>query len=80
MKINTPIHYRGDGEITCEDAERSMLTEAKVPPMCISWWGQAFQYLWRWHKKGGVEDLDKCISCIRKMKKEIKRSKKRKAH
>lgn len=67
-----PRHYSGDGNITCADAMRSMLSaydvsEAYVPPMGFWWWLCAFKYLWRWQLKNGVEDLRKCDDCIQRL-------------
>lgn len=62
----TPDHYLGDGEITCEDAMRSMTADADgVPPMEAKWWTDAFKYLWRWpHKGQAISDLGKARDCI----------------
>lgn len=64
--VKNPSHYAGDGMIECMDAMRSMMSgeEYALPPIAAYWWGCAFKYLWRWRRKGGIEDLQKCRQCI----------------
>lgn len=64
--VSAPVHYAGDGSIQCKDAMRSMMSGAgnMMPPYIAGWWAQAFQYLWRWRLKNGVEDLEKARECI----------------
>ena len=66
----TPEHYRGDGDITCADAMRSMMTpiQDELSAMQIYWLGCAFKYVWRWPLKGGVNDIDKAIDCLTRLK------------
>lgn len=66
----TPEHYKGDGAISCADALRSMFTpiEDGLSAMQVYWLGCAFKYVWRWPLKNGVEDLDKAIDCLQKLK------------
>lgn len=69
----TPNHYMGDGTITCADAMASMYEQVnnikcERDPMTIYWWGCAFKYLWRWSVKNGVDDIDKAIDCLTKMR------------
>lgn len=68
--MTTPEHYQGDGSITCSDAMRSMLCpiEGELSGMQVYWLGCAFKYVWRWHLKGGVKDIDKAIDCLEKLK------------
>ena len=61
--VSHPSHYRRGG-IECREAERAMLTDAPTPPMVTHLWASAFEYLWRWPFKNGVEDLRKCRQCI----------------
>ncbi len=76
--ISHPSHYASGG-IECKDAMKAamsyskflfvdpdMATSAKrfISPAAFYWWGCAFKYLWRWDKKNGVEDLQKCKQCI----------------
>lgn len=68
MRIN-PEHYEGNG-VSCADVMRSMLTaaEEKLSAMQIFWWANAFKYVWRWPLKNGVEDIDKAVDCLEKLK------------
>lgn len=61
-----PDHYAGDGKIECMDAMRSMMSgeQYALPPSAAYWWGCAFKYLWRWRRKNGLQDLQKCQQCI----------------
>lgn len=69
---NCPRHYMGDGVIECEPAMRSMVHGSLVPPFVAYWWGCAFKYLWRWKHKNGLEDLEKCIDCIERLKEDAR--------
>ncbi|BCG57472.1 DUF3310 domain-containing protein [Paenibacillus sp. URB8-2] len=54
--VNHPQHYTA-GNIECIDGIESAIEG--LPPdeaYCI---GTAIKYLWRWKRKGGVEDLRK---------------------
>ena len=67
MKMSDPVinpaHYAG--KIECKDAMRSMMENGRrFREMEIYWWGCAFKYLWRWPRKNGAEDLEKCKQCI----------------
>lgn len=72
--------------IECTDAQKAMCGEipqalkgkarhgAKqiVPsPMAYYWRTAALKYLWRFDRKNGAEDLEKCIDCCIRLKKEI---------
>lgn len=75
--VSHPSHYASGG-IECKDAMKAAmgkdhcawfygnndLLPKYLPPMAFYWWGCAFKYLWRWDKKNGVEDLQKCKQCI----------------
>ena len=58
--INHPDHYQGHG-IECIDAIRAQLGYHGFLSYCQ---GNAVKYLWRWHKKGGTEDLRKAKAYI----------------
>ena len=66
--VDHPSHYNNGG-IECIDAIESA-TEGLtgIEAFCT---GNAIKYLWRWKHKNGVEDLDKAIWYINKLK-EIK--------
>lgn len=53
--VNSPSHY-ANSEIECIDAMRAMLTPEQFKGYLR---GNAFKYLWRYEKKGGVESLKK---------------------
>ncbi|WP_207302663.1 DUF3310 domain-containing protein [Olsenella sp. Marseille-P4559] len=74
--ISHPSHY-ANGDIECKDAMRAAMGNDYLDwcnhaieavkffsPMAFYWWGCAFKYLWRWDKKNGIEDLQKCKQCI----------------
>lgn len=68
--VSHPSHYTGGG-IECKDAMAAMIqhcvNDGKVknlPHMAFYWWGCAFKYLWRWDRKNGVQDLEKCKQCV----------------
>jgi hypothetical protein len=61
--VNNPKHYQGNVE--CIDAIESAIEGLEgMDAMCT---GNAIKYLYRWKKKGGVEDLRKAIWYIQKM-------------
>ena len=63
--VDHPSHYNNGG-IECIDAIESA-TEGLtgIEAFCT---GNAIKYLWRWKHKNGVEDLDKAIWYINKLK------------
>lgn len=63
-EVSNPIHYSGDGKISCMNALKSMMSRAIMAPEKAYWWGCAFKYLWRWPHKNGRQDLEKCKQCI----------------
>lgn len=64
--VDHPDHYAGDGNIECMDAMRSMMSgdQYALPPIAAYWWAETFKYIWRWRRKNGVQDLQKCKQCI----------------
>lgn len=72
-----PEHYRGDGYITCSRAMKSAFGRwpaaiALCSTMSVWWWCCAFKYLWRCMVKGmTLEDIDKAIDCLRKLREEV---------
>mgnify|MGYP000685681406 CR=1 FL=1 len=54
--VNRPAHYTG-GSVECIDAIESAVRELDGVQAFHT--GQIIKYVWRWHKKGGVEDLRK---------------------
>ena len=63
--VDHPSHYNNGG-IECIDAIESA-TEGLtgLEAFCT---GNAIKYLWRWKHKNGIEDLDKAIWYINKLK------------
>ena len=53
--VNHPAHYT-QGGIECIEAIRASLTPSGFCSYCK---GNILKYLWRWEKKGGIEDLQK---------------------
>lgn len=70
--VEHPSHYT-NGDIETMDAMRSMMTDIGVTPFQAYWWGNAFKYIWRWHSKGGVQDLEKAKRCIEYLIEEVER-------
>ena len=62
--VNHPAHYTSGG-IECIDAIEAATEGLEAgEAYCI---GNAIKYLWRWKKKGGVEDLAKAIWYIQRV-------------
>ena len=62
--VNSPKHYQG--KVECIDAiEAAIEGLTGMQAMCT---GNAIKYLYRWSKKGGMEDLDKAMWYIQKMR------------
>ncbi|WP_165247517.1 DUF3310 domain-containing protein [Adlercreutzia sp. ZJ141] len=67
--VTYPSHYTSGG-VECKDALKAAFGGASgfgdhgLPAMVFYWWGCAFKYLWRWNKKNGIQDLQKCKQCI----------------
>ena len=62
--VNHPLHY-AEGAIECIDAVEVAIQgmsgmEAHLTACCI-------KYLWRWRKKNGVEDLQKCKAYLERL-------------
>ena len=56
--VNHPAHYTGS-KVECIDALEAATAELTgIEAVCTS---NAIKYLWRWKRKGGVEDLRKAI-------------------
>jgi len=63
-----PSHYR-QGDVECIDAIESATANLKgIEAHCT---GTAIKYLWRWKEKNGIEDLDKAIWYITRLKNNI---------
>lgn len=61
--VNKPPHYQG--KVECIDAIEAAIDGLEgMEAMCT---GNAIKYLFRWKKKGGIEDLEKAMWYIKKM-------------
>ena len=67
-KVNHPKHYNNGG-IECIDA-LAAATEG-LPGIEAFCTANAIKYLWRWKWKNGVEDLDKAIWYINRLKEHL---------
>lgn len=62
--VNHPAHYC-EGKIECIDAiESATANLTGFKGYCT---GNAIKYLWRWHSKGGTEDLRKAAWYIERL-------------
>lgn len=71
-----PIHYLGDGYITCSRAMRSAMTRwmdvFNHSAIIVWWWCCTFKYVWRCLSKGqALSDIDKAIDCLKKLRNEV---------
>lgn len=71
--VNRPSHYTS-GIIECIDAIESALGLSGFMDYCQ---GNAMKYLWRWRKKGGIEDLKKAGWYIERMVKTLEKERER---
>ena len=63
--VNSPLHY-ASGDIECIDAiEEATKGLEGLEAVCTA---NAIKYLWRWKKKGGINDLDKCVWYVNKLR------------
>jgi len=65
--VNNPRHYNQSG-IECIDALRAALGPEGFRKYCH---GNVLKYVWRHEYKGGVEDLDKAVWYINRLRTEI---------
>ena len=65
--VNHPEHYAGDG-IECIDAIKASMSKYGYLGYLK---GNCMKYLWRFEKKGGLEDLLKCEFYLKEMIKAI---------
>lgn len=66
--VDHPAHYN-QGGVECIDALKAATVGLEgIQAFCTA---NAIKYLWRWKSKGGVEDLDKAIWYIQRLKEEI---------
>lgn len=68
--VHHPSHYFRGG-IECREVERALLGDSCVHGIHALLWMDALEYLWRWDKKGGVQDLRKARECIDSLIEEV---------
>lgn len=52
--VNHPTHYTG--KVECIDALQASMSSEAFVGFCV---GNVQKYVWRYHKKNGIEDLKK---------------------
>lgn len=67
--VNHPNHYTS-GTIECIDAIESALGADGFINYCH---GNVMKYMWRWRYKNGIEDLEKAIWYMERMKNTLKK-------
>lgn len=66
--VNHPNHYT-QGGIECIDALKAATVGLDgIEAVCTA---NAIKYLWRWKRKNGVEDINKAIWYLNRLKKEV---------
>ena len=66
--VNHPTHYTA-GRVECIDALAAATTGLEgIEAVCTA---NAIKYLWRWKRKNGVEDIEKAIWYLERLKKEL---------
>lgn len=66
--VNHPAHYTAGG-IECIDALKAATVGLEgIEAVCTA---NAIKYLWRWKRKNGVEDIDKAIWYLNRLRKEV---------
>lgn len=66
--VNHPAHYNAGG-IECIEALKAAISGLTgIEAFCTA---NAIKYLWRWKHKNGIEDIDKAIWYLNRLKKEV---------
>lgn len=66
--VDHPNHYT-QGGIECIDALKAATVNLKgIEAICTA---NAIKYLWRWKHKNGVQDIDKAIWYLERLKQEV---------
>lgn len=66
--VNHPAHYTSGGVECIEGLKAATVGLEGIEAVCTA---NAIKYLWRWKHKNGIQDLDKAIWYIERLKKEI---------
>mgnify|MGYP001344885633 CR=1 FL=1 len=68
--INHPAHYTA-GKVECIDAIEAATEGLEgIQAVCT---GNVIKYIWRWNRKGGVQDLYKCRWYLDRLIKDVER-------
>lgn len=66
--VNHPLHYTAGG-IECIEALKAATTGLQgIEAVCTA---NAIKYLWRWKHKNGVQDINKAIWYLERLKQEV---------
>lgn len=69
--VNHPSHYT-QGGIECIDALKAATVGLTgIEAVCTA---NAIKYLWRWKHKNGIEDIEKAIWYLERLRKEVEKS------
>lgn len=69
--VSHPSHYC-QGGIECIDAVKDATTGLTgIEAFCV---GNAIKYLWRFKQKNGVQDLDKAVWYIERLRQEVEKN------
>lgn len=66
--INNPNHY-ADTKYECREVSAEIFKDLKGIEAIDSF--NVFKYIWRWHKKNGLQDLEKCKNYLEHLIKEV---------
>jgi hypothetical protein len=64
--VNNPVHYN-QGSIECIDAIEAMVENMSGPLAQPA--GNVLKYMWRCEYKNGLEDIDKALWYLKRMRK-----------
>jgi hypothetical protein len=56
--VSHPSHYVVGG-YECKDVFKALVDGSRIDPWSTCLWFSAFQYIWRWTRKNGLDDLKK---------------------
>ena len=66
--VNNPNHY-ADTKYECREVSAEIFKDLKGIEAIDSF--NVFKYIWRWHKKNGLQDLLKCKNYLEHLIKEV---------
>jgi len=63
--VNKPSHYT-QGKVECIDAiDSATMGLVGIVAVCVA---NVIKYIWRFSRKNGIEDLDKCDNYLQKLR------------